>query len=333
MKKMPYILILAFITFALVFGACAGSDSDDDDDNNDTEIDYRQEMRNFVQAISQYAKGINPNFNVITQNGQELLTRDGEENGSPDTTYIKALDGVGQEDLFYGYTDDNEATPANEKNYLIAFLDVAKNNGLKVLVTDYCWTRSYMEDSYFQNEKRGYISFAADHRELDNIPAYPTEPYNVSSQNIMSLSDARNFLYLINPSSFPNKGSFLEALRETDYDVFIIDLFYDEAALTAQELASLKIKANGGTRKVIAYMSIGEAESYRFYWQDEWNSNPPSWLAEENPDWPGNFKVRYWDPAWQSIIYGNDGSYVKKILDAGFDGTYLDIIDAFEYFE
>jgi len=33
------------------------------------------------------------------------------------------------------------------------------------------------------------------------------------------------------------------------------------------------------------------------------------------------------------IIYGNNNSYLKKILDAGFDGVYLDIIDAFEYFE
>ena len=33
------------------------------------------------------------------------------------------------------------------------------------------------------------------------------------------------------------------------------------------------------------------------------------------------------------IIYGNNNSYLEKILDAGFDGVYLDIIDAFEYFE
>ena len=36
---------------------------------------------------------------------------------------------------------------------------------------------------------------------------------------------------------------------------------------------------------------------------------------------------------WQDIVFGNDESYLKKILDAGFDGVYLDIIDAFEYFE
>ncbi len=80
-------------------------------------------------------------------------------------------------------------------------------------------------------------------------------------------------------------------------------------------------------------MSIGEAEDYRYYWKSTWNSNPPSWVERENPDWEGNYKIRYWDPRWKAIISGNDDSYLKKILDAGFDGVYLDIIDAFEYFE
>ena len=95
----------------------------------------------------------------------------------------------------------------------------------------------------------------------------------------------------------------------------------------------LKIKLNGGSRLIIAYMSIGEAEDYRYYWDSDWNNTPPSWLEEENPNWEGNFKVRYWEAEWKGIIYGNDSSYLKKILDAGFDGVYLDIIDAFEYFE
>ena len=32
-------------------------------------------------------------------------------------------------------------------------------------------------------------------------------------------------------------------------------------------------------------------------------------------------------------MYGNNSSYTKMILDAGFDGAYLDIIDGYEYFE
>jgi cysteinyl-tRNA synthetase len=84
---------------------------------------------------------------------------------------------------------------------------------------------------------------------------------------------------------------------------------------------------------VFCYLSIGEAEDYRYYWQPDWNNNKPDWLGAENPDWAGNYKVKYWHKSWQDIIYGNNHSYLQKILDAGFNGVYLDIIDAFEYFE
>lgn len=80
-------------------------------------------------------------------------------------------------------------------------------------------------------------------------------------------------------------------------------------------------------------MSIGEAEDYRYYWQSGWNSDKPSWMVAENPDWPGNYKVKYWEKEWQDIIFGNAYSYLDKIIDANLDGVYLDIIDAFEYFE
>lgn len=232
------------------------------------------------------------------------------------------------------YDKNNVATDEAIRNYMMSFLEIAKNHGIKVLVIDYCSTRTFVDDAYNQNAARGYISFAADHRELDNIPSYPATPHNINSSNITLLAEAKNFLYFINSGPYTTKESFLSAIRNTDYDMVIIDLFYhDTEELTPSNIATLKVKANGGVRLVIAYMSIGEAEDYRYYWKAEWKTNPPSWLAEENPDWPGNYKVRYWDKNWQSIIYGNNDSYLKKILDAGFDGVYLDIIDAFEYFE
>ena len=262
-----------------------------------------------------------------------MLTTNGDPVGPLARAYLDAIDGIGQEDLFYGYTNDNIVTLVSERNYLISFMDVAENNGVEVLVTDYCSTHSFVDDSYAQNAAKGYVSFAADQRELDNIPAYPESPYNVNNSNVTSLAEAKNFFYLINPSSFTNKDAFLDAVKETSYDAIIIDLFYDGVALGSSEVASLRNKANGGSRLIIAYMSIGEAEDYRYYWRTEWETNPPSWLATENTEWFGNYKVRYWDAAWQDIIYRNDNSYLKKILDAGFDGVYLDIVDAFEYFE
>jgi cysteinyl-tRNA synthetase, unknown class len=300
----------------------------------DSGLDYRQEMRNLVQDISAYVKKTAPGFIIIPQNGHELLTENGEETGRPAAEYIQAIDGVGREDLFYGYDEDNAATPETDRDYMLAFMDVAKNNGIAVLVTDYCSTRSFVDDSYGRNEALGYISFSADHRELDNVPEYPAAPYNVNNTDIDSLAETKNFLYLLNPGAYITKQTFLEAIQGTDHDLVITDYFYEGTEeLTPEEVAALKTKYSGGTRLVIAYMSIGEAENYRYYWQESWQTTPPSWLAEENPDWPGNYKVRYWDQNWKDIIYGNDSSYLKKVLDAGFDGVYLDIIDAFEYFE
>ena len=50
-------------------------------------------------------------------------------------------------------------------------------------------------------------------------------------------------------------------------DILITDLFVNKVAFTALEVDSLKQKKNGGKRLVISYMSIGEAEDYRYYWQ------------------------------------------------------------------
>ncbi len=129
----------------------------------------------------------------------------------------------------------------------------------------------------------------------------------------------------------------LRALAKTPYDILVIDYAKDGEPLTKLEVLRLKARKNNAPRIVLAYMSIGEAETYRFYWQKPWKKKPPSFLVKENPEWEENYKVRFWDPAWQRIIVGKTGKnktcgYLDKIINAGFDGVYLDIIDAFEYF-
>lgn len=300
--------------------------------DKDETRNYRQDMRNFVIGISQYAKNTNSDFVVIPQNGIELVTETGDEEGPLATDYLNAIDAHGQESLFYGYNNDDEATPANETEWLQAFLDRSMAEGNKILVTDYCASQNNMANSYAVNLAAGYISFAADQRALNNIPTYPYAGANANT--ISSISEAQNFLYLINPENFATKQDFINAVIGTDYDVVIMDLFSNEnEPYTAAEVNQLRQKANGGSRMVVCYMSIGEAEDYRYYWQSSWSNNPPSWLSEENPDWEGNYKVKYWNSDWQSIIYGNQNAYLDMILAAGFDGVYLDIIDAFEYYE
>lgn len=296
-------------------------------------MDFKQEMKNFVQDISEYSKNLKENFIIIPQNGQELLSIDGNNPDAVDEDYIRAIDGAAREDLHFGYTDDNEASPEAETMYMLSYLFLAKDNGVKVLVTDYCSDTTKMNFSYSENFKNGFISFAANHRDLDIIPNFPVVEYNANNEDIWHLGACKNFLYIIDPGLFPDKESFLKAIEETDYDLIIIDLFFNTDMLTANDINRLKIKRNGAKRLALCYISIGEAENYRYYWNDDWSVGEPVWIENENPEWKGNYIVRYWEQAWKDIIYGNNNSYIKKIIDAGFDGAYLDIIDAFEYFE
>lgn len=327
-------VILPAILLTLTVSCSSSSTGGSVQGNTATESVYRTRMRSLVQAISTAARATHPGFIVIPQNGHTLLTIGGRVTDEPAQAYLGAIDGVGREDLFYGYDGDGEATPTEVADDMLGFLDLAERAGVQVLVTDYCDGATKVDDSYGRSESHGFISTAADHRDLDDIPPYPSAPFGVNAADVARLSDARNFLYLLNPSAFSSRSAFLGALAKTNYDAIIMDAFGDDRTpYTAAELDPLRRKANGGKRLLIAYMSIGEAEDYRHYWRPEWKTTPPSFLEAENPSWPGNYKVRFWEPSWQAIIVDGPDAYLGRIVAAGFDGVYLDIIDAYEYFE
>ena len=122
----------------------------------------------------------------------------------------------------------------------------------------------------------------------------------------------------------------LTAIGNAAYDLVIMDYSAegdDATAFTAGQINALR-RSPGGDKILLAYLSIGEAEDYRFYWQEGWVPGNPAWLDAPNPDWAGNYKVHYWQPEWQAIIF----SYLDRLLDAGFDGVYLDMLDAYEYY-
>jgi len=323
-----YLSIAAFLVLGT---ACQKKTAEKETDKKITPaaLDYEQEMRTFIQDISSFARQQKPGFLIVPQDGLSLLTNTGDSTGTPVTSYLAAINGVGQEEVYYGYDNNDDATtPASARNAYLRMLHVAQNNGKRALVTDYCTTASKISNSYTSNAANGFISYAATHRELDNFAT--TAPYNVNAANITSLDSARNFLYLINPQTYNNKAQFLNALKGTNFDVLILDAFFNDstAPLTPADVQSLKTKANGGKRIVLSYMSIAQAEDYRSYWNPNWLKNPPAWLVTTvDPDWAGDYNVRYWMADWKKIIYGNNTSYTQKLLDAGFDGAYLDLYD------
>lgn len=79
---------------------------------------------------------------------------------------------------------------------------------------------------------------------------------------------------------------------------------------------------------VVSYLSIGEAEEYRWYY----NSLNKDLLLKPNAQWQGNTLVKYWDKRWQAVIVDSKSSYLSRILEQGFSGVYLDIVDAYLHF-
>lgn len=132
-----------------------------------------------------------------------------------------------------------------------------------------------------------------------------------------------------------------------DVDLLVVDYSRDGSdakALTPEVIERLRQRRGRQPRIVLCYMSIGEAENYRYYWRSRWQAAAPEWLAGENLEWKGNYAVRYWLDGWRrrivdpaptlaervhEIVVPARRPYIDRIVEAGFDGVYLDRVDVF----
>lgn len=178
-------------------------------------------------------------------------------------------------------------------------------------------------------------------------PAAGSEP--------MALSEVQYWAYQIQGI---NEPGVIDTLAASSYDMLVIeptrtdwsssDKFFDTKTAVSQLKSSL---ASDDTHRklVIAYIDIGEAEDWRWYWtwSTGWDcsgAKPTDWpdyILTCDPDgWTGNYPVAYWEDAWKDIIiYGqNTGTHadrdytsvIDEVINDGFDGIYLDWVEAFE---
>lgn len=107
----------------------------------------------------------------------------------------------------------------------------------------------------------------------------------------------------------------LQGTVSVDTDLVIVDIDTEQ---DPRELA----KRDGEDAIVLAYLSIGEAEDYRPYWA----KLDKDLIIRENPDWKGNYTVKFWEDAWQLTIM----SRLVEAQTKGFAGVYLDKCDAYD---
>jgi cysteinyl-tRNA synthetase, unknown class len=130
----------------------------------------------------------------------------------------------------------------------------------------------------------------------------------------------------------------MDRLAASPYDLLVIEPTFtlkEQSDFDAKALVA-KLKAARPGRVVLAYVDIGEAERFRSYWDKSWQlptktaHASPSFLLAPDPDgWKDDVSIAFWDPQWQNLWLGEDG-LIKKIAAAGFDGIYMDWVDAYD---
>lgn len=200
--------------------------------------------------------------------------------------------------------------------------------------------------------------------ELDGVQAAASAALVMDSDHTLN-ADAKGLDELLSRVDFwayqiqavTGKGA-VDALANSHYDMLVLeptrtdwssdDKFFD----TKKMVERLKnTKGSDGKRRklIIAYIDIGEAEDWRWYWTwstdwDEGDPRPKDWpdyILTHDPDgWEGNYPVAYWDAKWKDIIiygknqdskpHGDYNSAIDEAIKDGFDGIYLDWVEAYE---
>lgn len=299
---------------------------------------YRDEMRNLVSKIAQYARSRKPGFVVITHNGMELLEkRDDVDRRKvyPARAYMLSIDAILQDGMFYGYESFGKPTSKEQKEKFAHLLDLAKRNRISMLTMDFARDPKKVDEVLAASSKQGFLPFVA-HKELsvlNSLPPYPRRPFRENSNNVLSMSNADNYLYLGDTTAFGLETEFALKMHDTNYDMIITDVFHGRKPFSKRAIETMKYKKLGAKRLVLARMDVGTAATYRFYWKPGWQSGSPRWITAPYPTDPDRFFVEYWRPEWHKLIYGDPKSFTFGLIAQGYDGVVIDTVEAYRYFE
>ncbi len=338
----PLLILLMASTSVLAQTRIQGRAIDPDEDqnrqiNSGPLLDLRELMRSFIQNISAYAKSQKRGFIVVVKGNLELLAKidaTDESKGTPARAYMRSINGVIDEGLFFGARVIGQETTEERLKKRLEMTELAKKGRLKVMVMDYVESAKQANQSYRMNLKKGYIPFAADGygEDINHIPPFSRSPVNENPNSILSMRDVKNFLYLGETSGYGRQDEFALKMNENNFDMLVVDVMHGDRPLTRQAVETLKYKKIGAKRLVLAHMDIGSAAAYSYFWQNNWRQGSPPWINAPHKDNADKYYVQYWHPGWQSIIFGDTNSYVYGLIAQGFDGVVIDGVEAYKFF-
>ncbi len=277
--------------------------------------------------------------------------------GNSEYNKIWSMDKTG---FLFSLNSNNINNLADARNYLY-YINPSAYEGWSEWDTDLQSDESYRAD-VTDNEYQGFLVPSAGG---PLQPYYETNPLPDYTGGWDWWWRAKGF------SATEHRAQYIKDLQAEPYDVIYIDAHIGASAsegvetvglsglspLTREEVLSLKHKPDGSRRQVIAYLSVGSAETYRWYVDPAWlgvdpstgdsgfstgsssgpyippNPTSPQWLAHGYGGRYGDESVvEWWHPEWRDIIingWHNQKSSIDRIIDAGFDGVYLDNVGVY----
>lgn len=154
---------------------------------------------------------------------------------------------------------------------------------------------------------------------------------NISRKKL--LKKAKTWMYQIQGLETDKQ---IEKLAGTSYPLLVIEPNFTHRDMTDFDINGMIKKLRNKKRLILAYIDIGQAESWRSYWKKNWKAPKhdkkgyPDFLVTVDPDgWEDCYPVAYWDKNWKKIWTGKNG-LISKLAKKGFDGVYLDWVEAYD---
>jgi endo-alpha-1,4-polygalactosaminidase (GH114 family) len=310
---------------------------------------HRDFMREIVWRVAAAAKKSNPHFIVLVRNAPELLITEKREwtwasyrdpdgaaagkyapIGSVQRRYLKYIDGMLIDGLYYGHDSYGAQTNQADTQRLTQAAKALTNEGRRVLTIEYAEEKAKVAQALSLTAKAktlSYIDQDGDKR-LGRIPK--THPVAENPDHITAFDAVRDWLPMFHSESFPSRDAWVQAMAATNYDLLLVHPFWrGQESLTKDDVAQLKFKALGTQRLVMATLPVGRASDAAWYWKPEWAMGDPAFLKTPSPDDPSQWIIEYWADDWKAII----AKELAGLMSLGFDGILLDQIDAYLYFE
>ena len=172
----------------------------------------------------------------------------------------------------------------------------------------------------------------------------PTGTAEVVAQAVADHGTEWDFFWVAKGyTQYDGRKAYIEELAASAWDVFYIDAHFGGSSLTREEVETLQWKPQGGRRQVIAYLSIGTTELYRWY-ADPVMVNPsprsfrrgtvesgtfiparerfkddgiPNWMlwAAYRGQYASESTPIWWHPEWRDIIVRGGSPYKSPDYD------------------